>query len=59
MRLRSGSAESVVFPVPDKPNKMALSPLSSTLAEQCMVSCLASGSTKFITVNMVFFTTPQ
>ena len=59
MRSRSGSADRVVLPVPDNPNRMALSPPVPTLAEQCIESCPFCGCTKFMTVNMVFLFTPQ
>src|SRR5690606_41422368 len=36
INLRSGSAESVVFPVPERPKKIAVSPSSPILAEQCI-----------------------
>ena len=36
MSCRVGSAESVVFPVPESPKKMAVSPPAPTLAEQCI-----------------------
>jgi len=42
IRWRRESAESVVFPVPERPKKRAVSPLSPMLAEQCMerIPCL-------------------
>ena len=59
MRRRPGSAERVVFPVPDRPNMMAGSSRGPMLLEQCMDRCPASGSRKFITVKMDFLTIPQ
>ena len=40
---RSGSAESVVLPVPERPKKSATSPDVPTLAEQCMGRTLTCG----------------
>ena len=59
MRRRFGSADSVVFPVPERPNMMAGSSREPMLLEQCMDRCPASGSRKFITVKMDFLTIPQ
>ena len=36
MRRRSGSADSVVFPVPESPNRIAESSRDPMFAEQCM-----------------------
>jgi len=36
MRVRFGSADSVVLPVPESPKNSAESPLAPTLAEQCI-----------------------
>ena len=46
---RSGSAESVVLPVPESPKKIATSPSSPTFAEQCIGNTPSSGSRSFIT----------
>ncbi len=44
IRARSGSEESVVFPVPESPKKMAVSPCAPRFAEQCMLSTPCLGS---------------
>ena len=59
IRRRSGSADSVVLPVPERPNRIAESPRSPVLAEQCMDRKPWFGRRKFITVKIVFFTRPQ
>jgi hypothetical protein len=41
--VRLGSADSVVFPVPERPKKIALSPPGPTLAEQCIGNTSLSG----------------
>jgi hypothetical protein len=43
--VRLGSDDSVVFPVPERPKKMAERPASSTAAEQCIGITPASGIT--------------
>jgi len=43
-RRRSGSAERVVLPVPERPKNSATLPSAPTLAEQCMGSTFRSGS---------------
>ena len=53
-----GSAESVVFPVPDKPKNNAVSPFSPMFAEQCIGKIPLSGKRKFITPNIDFFISP-
>jgi hypothetical protein len=40
---RSGSAESVVFPVPDNPKNSAESPALPMFAEQCIESTFCFG----------------
>src|SRR3712207_3362435 len=60
MSLRSGSAESVVLPVPESPkNSATSSSRSPTFAEQCigMTPC-SVGSTKFRTLKMLFLISP-
>ena len=53
MRARFGSADSVVFPVPERPKKMAVfSPV--VLAEQCMGRMPFLGRMRFITEKMDF-----
>ena len=52
MRRRSGSAESVVFPVPDRPKKIAARPSPPTFAEQCIERTPSSGRRSFITAKM-------
>ena len=59
MSRRPGSADSVVLPVPERPNRIAASPRSPAFAEQCMERNPRSGRRKFITVKIVFFTSPQ
>ena len=56
---RSGSAESVVLPVPERPKKTATSPSSPTLAEQCIGNTPSSGSRSFITVKIDFLISPR
>jgi hypothetical protein len=36
MRVRAGSAESVVLPVPERPKNTAVSPSGPIFAEQCI-----------------------
>jgi hypothetical protein len=55
---RSGSAESVVFPVPERPKKIATRPCESTFAEQCIGSTPSSGRRSFITVKIDFLISP-
>ena len=59
IRRRPGSADSVVLPVPERPKRIAASPRSPTFAEQCMERKPWLGRRKFITVKIVFFTSPQ
>ena len=49
--VRSGSALSVVLPVPDRPKNSAASPPGPTFADECIGRTPSSGSRKFITVN--------
>ena len=49
---RSGSAESVVFPVPESPKKTATRPSSPMFAEQCIGRTPSSGSPSFIRVKV-------
>ena len=58
MRMRSGSCDSVVLPVPDRPKKIAVSPSLPMFAEQCIGSALAFGSVQFSQVNTDFFISP-
>ena len=58
MRLRDGSAESVVLPVPERPKKIATSPSAPTFAEQCIGKTPSSGSRSFITVKIDFLISP-
>ena len=53
-----GSAERVVFPVPDNPKNNAVSPFSPIFAEQCIGNIPLSGNKKFMTPNMDFFISP-
>ena len=53
-----GSADSVVFPVPDKPKNKATFPLEFTFAEQCIGKTPFSGRRKFWTENIDFFISP-
>ncbi len=55
---RDGSAESVVFPVPERPKKTATVPSSPTFAEQCIGRTPSSGSRSFITVKIDFLISP-
>src|SRR3546814_14551043 len=43
IRLRLGSAERVVLPVPERPKKIAVSPVGPMFAEQCIGSTSRSG----------------
>src|SRR5689334_15695813 len=58
IRSRSGSAESVVLPVPERPKNNAVSPFLPTLAEQCIGNTLFWGNRKFITPKIDFFISP-
>ena len=58
MRPRLASAESVVFPVPERPKKRATSPSSPTLAEQCMGSTPSAGRRWFSTLKIDFLISP-
>ena len=53
-----GSADRVVFPVPDKPKKSETFPSLFTLEEQCMGKTSFSGIKKFWTENIDFFISP-
>jgi hypothetical protein len=55
---RFGSADSVVFPVPDSPKNRAASSRGPTFAEQCMVRMPRRGSRKFMIEKMLFLTSP-
>ena len=56
---RSGSAESVVLPVPESPKKTATSfPSRDTFAEQCIGMTPSSGSRSFISVKTDFLISP-
>ena len=55
---RSGSADSVVLPVPERPKKTATLPSSPTFAEQCIGSTPSSGSRSFMTVKIAFLISP-
>ena len=56
---RLGSVDKVVLPVPDKPKKIAVSPLSSTLAEQCIGRVfLYIGRIKFKAEKIPFLISP-
>src|SRR5690554_1579868 len=58
IRLRAGSADRVVLPVPDKPKNNVVSPSSPTLAAQCIGKTSCAGNRKFCTENMAFFISP-
>ncbi len=59
MSLLSGSAESVVLPVPERPKKSATSSLSPMFAEQCIGKTPCSvGRTKLRTLKMLFLISP-
>src|SRR5690606_41287684 len=59
MSFLPGSAESVVFPVPESPKKRATSPAAPALAGQCMGgTCRNLGSTKFNAENTAFLISP-
>ena len=58
MRRRSGSVESVVLPVPDRPKNTATRPSWATLAEQCMLSTPVSGRRSFMRVKIDFLISP-
>jgi hypothetical protein len=53
-----GSADSVVLPVPESPKKIATSPFSPTLAEQCMGNTPSSGRRSFIRLKIDFLISP-
>src|SRR5690606_24498217 len=54
-----GSDDKVVFPVPDKPKKTAVSPSSPILAEQCRESTLLrGGKIKLKAENIPFLISP-
>ena len=55
---RSGSADSVVFPVPERPKNNATSPPFPTLAEQCIGNTPLKGRRKLSTVKIDFLTSP-
>jgi hypothetical protein len=58
IRCRSGSAESVVLPVPERPKKTATRPSSSTFAEQCIGKTSSCGRRSFISVKIDFLISP-
>src|SRR5262249_48276528 len=59
MRSRLGSADSVVLPVPDKPNSRDERPdFRSAVAEQCMDRSPRFGAKELGTVNTPFFISP-
>ncbi len=58
IRRRSGSVDSVVLPVPERPKNTATRPSSLTLAEQCMDSTPVSGRRSFISVKIDFLISP-
>ena len=58
MRLRRGSAERVVLPVPERPKKTVTLPSAPSLAEEWRQSCLRSGIWYIISVRMPFFISP-
>ena len=54
-----GSADKVVFPVPERPKKIAVSPSFPTLAEQCIGSTfLSTGKIMFKAEKIPFFISP-
>src|ERR1041385_5973512 len=55
---RVGSAEIVVFPVPERPKNRAVTPSAPTLAEQCMGKTSRSGNRKFRGEKIDFFISP-
>ena len=58
MREQVGSAESVVFPVPESPKNRDTFPSLFTLDEQCIGNTSFSGIKKFCTENIDFFISP-
>ena len=57
--LRFGSADKVVFPVPESPKKIAVSPSSPMFAEQCIGSAfLCTGSIKLSAEKIPFLISP-
>ena len=58
MRARTGSAERVVLPVPERPKNRATSASLPTLAEQCIGNTPSLGRRKLSTVNTDFFISP-
>jgi hypothetical protein len=56
--VREGSAESVVFPVPERPKNTATSPPEPTFAEQCIGNTPSSGRRSFMTVKIDFLISP-
>ena len=56
---RSGSADNVVFPVPESPKKTATRPSSApTFAEQCIGRTPTRGRRSFISVKIPFLISP-
>ena len=53
-----GSADKVVFPVPDKPKNNVVLLSDVWFAEQCIGSTPFSGRRKFWTANIDFFISP-
>ena len=58
IRWRSGSAESVVLPVPESPKNTATRPSRPTFAEQCIGITWRRGSRSFMTVKIDFLISP-
>jgi hypothetical protein len=58
IKYRSASADSVVFPVPDSPKKIATLPSWSTFAEQCMGNTPSSGRRSFMSEKIDFLISP-
>ena len=58
INIRSGSADSVVLPVPDKPKNNAVSPSLPILEEQCIGKTSLDGRRKFITEKTDFLISP-
>src|SRR5699024_3648048 len=53
-----GSADNVVFPVPESPKNNATSPSFPTFAEQCIDKTLRNGKMYFITEKIDFLISP-
>jgi len=58
INILSGSADKLVFPVPDKPKNNTVSPSFPILAEQCIGKTPFDGKMKFITEKIDFFISP-